>query len=127
MKSSQITVLMYGHDARLLESGKWALQSRGYRVQTATRLADFNHLPSLPSISLLVLCHTLSPKERADAVARASERWPGVKKLSVEQELSKPMYVAGKVWHTLNEPARLLSRVSDLVGFAASSPCSHIY
>jgi hypothetical protein len=77
-------------------------------------------------MALMVLCHTLSSKERADAAARATGRWPGIQVLALLKGNSKdPSEVLGQVRHALD--GRLLTMVSELVGFAASSPCSHTY
>jgi hypothetical protein len=128
MKATQITILMYGRDAHLLETRKWVLQSLGYRVLAIQRLAELNHIPLTPPVSLLVLCHTLSSKEGADAIARANSRWPEIKKLALVRDNSKnPSDLLGQVMHTLDGPALLLNMVGQLVGHAGSSSYSHTY
>jgi hypothetical protein len=128
MKATQLSIVMYGHDARLLETRKWVLHSLGYPVQTVQRLSDLNRIPATPPVALLVLCHTLTPKECQDAIARASSRWPGVQKLALVRESSKaPCDVVGKVLQTLDIPARMLTTVRELVGCVGSSTYSHIY
>lgn len=128
MNATQISILMFGRDAHLLETSQWALQSRGYRVVTATNLAEFDSIPHIPPIDLLVLGHQLSPRECAVAAEHASTRWPGVKELILTRDCSStPSRVLGKVRQTLDVPGGLLARVSELVGHVASSPCSHIY
>ena len=128
MKSHQISVLMYGHDAHLLESRKWVLESRGYQVHNIQRLTELNDLPATQPVSLIVLCHTLTPQESSDAVARASARWPGIKRLHLVADNSRyASQVLGQVMHTLDGPARLIHMVTELVGRSASSSYSHIY
>jgi hypothetical protein len=128
MKSPQISITIYGRDARLLEARRWVLESCGYRVLTAMHLADLDRIPPTPPISLLVLCHTLSSKERAAAVAHATARWPDVKKLALVRDDSRTATgILRQVRQSLDGAARLLARVSDLVGHAASSSYSHIY
>ena len=128
MKAAQISVVMYGHDAHLLETRKWVLEGLGYRVFAITHLAELDRIPIAPPIALLVLCHTLSPKDAANAVAQASLRWPGVKKLALLRENSKaPSRLPGRARQTLDGPTRLMSMVTELVGYAGSSSYSHIY
>jgi hypothetical protein len=128
MKATQISIVMYGRDAHLLETRKWVLQSRGYRILTIQHLADLNQIPLTPPVALLVLCHTLSSKECTDAVARASSRWPEIKKLALDRDRSSsPSKVLGQVMHTLDGPTHLLTTVSELVGHAGSSSYSHTY
>jgi hypothetical protein len=126
MKPTQISILMVGRDAHLLESRQLLLQTRGYRVLTIQSLTELDRIPQNPEIALVVLCHTLSAKERADAAAQASARWPGIQKLALIGGNSKdPNEVLGQVRLALD--GRLLAMVSELVGYAGSSPCSHIY
>jgi hypothetical protein len=128
MNATQISIVLFGHDARLLETRKWALHSLGYRVLTAMHLAELDRIPKTPPIDLLVLCHTLSAKECAHAVARASSRWPAIKKLALVRDASKrASQVLDQVLQTLDVPARLLTKVSELVGYAGSSSYSHTY
>jgi hypothetical protein len=92
------------------------------------RVSDLDRVPVRPAVDLLVLCYTLSPKECADAVACAKIRWPGVKELALVSHGSRqPSHAVGKLLHTLDAPAPLLTMVGELVGYAGSSACSHIY
>jgi hypothetical protein len=128
MKATQICVVMYGHDAHLLETQRWVLDSRGYRVLTIRRPSDLSRLQQTPAPSLLVLCRTLSPREREDAVARARACWPEIKILALVRDRSNTASdVLGQVMHTLDVPARLLTTVGELVGYAGSSTYSHTY
>jgi DNA-binding response OmpR family regulator len=72
----KISILIYGRDAHLLETRKWVLQSRGYRVTTIPSLADIDLLPLAPAFELIILCHTLPEKEAEVATALASSDGP---------------------------------------------------
>jgi hypothetical protein len=128
MNTTQISILMYGRDAHILETSRWALQSRGYRVLTTSHLDEFDSIPLTPSIDLVVLGHTLSPKESAEAFAHASSRWPRIKRLALGHDPFGPSTeVYSKKTERMNVPVRLISSVSEMVGYVASSSCSHIY
>jgi hypothetical protein len=128
MKSSQISILIYSRDAHLLETRRWVLESRGYRVLPVMHLSDLDRVPLTPPVSLLVLCHTLSTKERTAAIDHASARWPEIKKLALIQDGSKrSTAILRHVRQSLDGAARLLDTVRELVGYAASSTYSHTY
>ena len=131
MKSKQISVLIYGHDARLLESRKWVLQSCGYRALSVRHLADLNRVPLIPAVDLLVLCYTLVPRECESAIAHAKLRWPNVKELALVRYNANAAReipsVLPDIQKTLDAPDPLLSMVGQLVGHATSSSYSHIY
>ena len=129
MKSKQISVLIYGHDARLLESRKWVMQSWGYRALSIRSIAALNRVPLTPPIDLLVLCHTLSAKECESAIAHARLRWPNVKELALVRHsaMRDASPVLSDVQKALDAPDRLISVIGQLVGHASSSSYSHIY
>ena len=129
MKSNQISVLIYGHDARLLESRKWVLQSCGYRALSVGTVAALSKVPLTPPIDLLVLCYTVTPSECESAIAHAKLRWPNVKELAlVRHNAARDLApVLGDLHRALDAPDPMLSMVGQLVGHSASSSCSHIY
>ena len=128
MKSNQISVLIYGHDARTLESRKWVLQSCGYRALSVRSLAALNRVPLTPPIDLLVLCYTLTSKECESAIAHANLRWPNVKELILVRHNGREISPApSHVHRVLDAKDPLLSMVGQLVGHSTSSSYSHIY
>ena len=128
MENTQVSIVMYGRNANLLETRKWILNSLGYRVATILHVAEMDRIPSKPPAALLVLCHPLSSKESADAFAQASLRWHGIQRLDLMHESSRSRAgIRSEVRKTMDVPAGLLARVSNLVGYAGSSSFSHIY
>lgn len=135
MTPNQISVLIFGHDARLLDSRKWVLQGCGYRALSARFLSAIDRVPLEPPVDLLVLCYTLSSRECESAIVKARIRWPEVKTLVLERQAApRPVAaslgtppVLSQVARALDAPDPLLSTVGQLVGHAASSACSHTY
>ena len=139
MTPNQISVLIFGHDPRLLDSRKWVLQSCGYRALSARYLSAIDRMPMDPPVDLLVLCYTLSPRECENAIAHARLRWPDVKTLALVRQAAsrytgarpttshQPASVLTEVARALDAPDPLLSTVGEMVGHAASSACSHTY
>jgi hypothetical protein len=117
MKTSPISILLYGKDTHLLETRKWVLQSRGYRVTATLLLSDINLLPLAPPFALIILCHSLTTQEGQAAIALASSRWPAIKNLVMLVDKSRsPTGLLGQLLHTMGGPTNLLSQVSTLVG-----------
>lgn len=127
VKSNQISVLIYGHDARTLESRKWVLQSCGYRALSVRTIAALNRVPLSPPIDLLVLCYTLSPKECEAAIAHAKLRWPNVKELALVRANRECSPFYSELHKAFEATDPLLSMVGQLVGHSTSSSYSHIY
>jgi DNA-binding response OmpR family regulator len=129
MNTTPISILLYGREPHLLTTSQWTLQSRGYQVVTMTDLDEIDSIPATPPIDLLVLGNMLTPKECANAVAKATARWPGIKRLSLTHDVtSAPARILGSQrMHPRDVPVRLLSMVGDLVGYAGSTSHSHIY
>ena len=76
------SILLYGHDATLLETRRWVLETARFKVVTAVALPAVLTLMTQGSPELLVLCHTLTADERGAAIAAAAALRPPVKTLS---------------------------------------------
>lgn len=126
MNATPISILMYGRDAHLLETSQWALQSRGYRVLTMTDLSEINSIPTTPPVDLLVLGNMLTQKESTEAFAQASARWPRIKRLALGHEYNRAEVFSSRLLRR-EIPGRLIATVTDMVGYAGSSSCSHTY
>jgi hypothetical protein len=126
--ANQISVVLYGHDAHLLELRKWFLHGLGYRVVTAMQVSDLDAIPIAPPIALITLCHTISAAESEVAAAKAAARWPGIKTLSLARNHSNSSStVPGNTRRPLDAATHLSSMISQLVGHSVSSPYSHTY
>jgi hypothetical protein len=74
------SILMYGRDARLLETQAWVLERAGHRGRTVSTFDDLEHLLSTEETDLLVLCHSLSMEECGRSIALTIP-WPRTKSL----------------------------------------------
>jgi hypothetical protein len=61
----QISILLYGQNRRLLQTRQMVLQRSGYRVWVATDQKEIDALSRTETVSLLVLCHSLTLLEWA--------------------------------------------------------------
>jgi hypothetical protein len=127
MNSNPISVVIFGRNPQLLETRQWVLQSRGYRVFAISQISALRSVQSL-SPALLILCHSLSSREREAATAFATSRWPAIKHLVLAADSSRnPSGILGQLLHTMGGPTNLLSMVGELVGHGGSSSHSHTY
>lgn len=118
---------MFGHDAPLLETRQWVLQSRGYRVITTESLSAFESIPRTKTVSLVMLCYSLSPEEREGAIAISRSRWPGCQHLALQGSTGRsPTGILGQLLHTQNGPAQLLTMVNDLLEAKQEEPQQQI-
>jgi hypothetical protein len=124
MKAEHSSILIFGHDEHLLLTRQWVLQSRGYRVLTASTLSNIDSIPKSPPIKLLLLCHSLDPVEVATARNHAQLRWPNLKCLELVADDSRaPSGILGQLLHTMDGPAKLVTLVDNLVG--SSTPLAN--
>jgi hypothetical protein len=76
------SVLVFGRDFQLVHSRSLILEKAGFHVRTAFSLPDIQQL-SEPSMDVLLLCHSLSILECADALAITRERWPLIQSIAL--------------------------------------------
>lgn len=116
MNHQPILILLFGHDQQLLETRQWVLQSRGYRVLTASSLSGLSEISRAKPASLLLLCHPLRPGERDAAVALATARWPGIRHRTLAPESGRaPTGILGTLLHTMDGSSSLISIVQQSI------------
>jgi hypothetical protein len=117
MKTNQPLILIYGHDENLGAKRQWLLQSRGYRVRIVESAAAIRALPLVPTVRLILFCHTATAGETTDAIALASSRWPEVRTLKLAEESGRaPSGILGQLLHTMDGPDKLITMVHSIVG-----------
>jgi hypothetical protein len=114
--SSQISILMYGRDAQLLDTRRWVLEQAGYWVSQTTELSSLVRLVPLEHVNLLILCHTLSMEDCGRALALVQTRWPEVQTITLVAGNSGCRLVNSSYSVDSREgPARLINTVAALV------------
>ena len=76
------SVLVFGRDLQLVQARSLTLEKAGFHVRTAFSLPDIQQL-SEPFMDIIVLCHSLSIQECADALAITRERWPQIQSIAL--------------------------------------------
>lgn len=109
--STAPSILVYGHEATLLQTRAWVLGTAGYRVFCTKYKLESN---SSEPIDLLVLCHTLSPEERRNALLTLASEWPEAKKLQLRPSSGLPENDVG-IFDIFEGPRGLLQKVDELL------------
>ena len=74
------SILVYGHEARLLVTRRWVLEKAGFAVHATTDLREAMERVE-QGTALLILCHTLSGEDSKRVLAEARGRRPETKVL----------------------------------------------
>ena len=115
MKTASPTILLFGRQPDLLDSRRWVLETRGYRVVVANSLVEMASLPKDPPVRVALLCHLLTPAERTAASALAATRWPGSVTHALTQASRTPTGILGQLMHTSDGPTDLVAMVRTLL------------
>jgi DNA-binding NtrC family response regulator len=106
------SVLVFGRDHQLVHTRSLILEKAGFRVRTASSLPDIQQLLSEPTMDVMLLCHSLSIQECADALTITHERWPRIQTIAL---VSGSSDCGSKSVDTVIEvtegPAKLISAV----------------
>ena len=109
-------ILIFGRDTTLLETRAWLLKRTGSPVLSATSLSEVEVISATRRISLLVICHSVSPEDCQSLLAALNQIQPDVKKLLMTANTALPPL--GQVERTqsaFDGPAALLATVQGML------------
>lgn len=110
------SILVYGHDQRLLETRSWVLELAGYRVVQAKNLAEAEARARAEPLDAAVICHTLNAEECREALELLRRLRPETQRLVMTTNSTsvsdgqQEAVVSG-----YDGPVRLLQEVARLV------------
>jgi DNA-binding NtrC family response regulator len=114
---NQPVILIFGRDSTLLETRGWLLERTGALVLTATSLTETKEIAAKHSISLLVICHSVSPEDCEQLLLAIEQLQPNVKKLLMTANTSlSPLGQGERTLSAFEGPAALLGTVRALLG-----------
>lgn len=115
-------ILLYGRDRKLLESRQRLLRSRGYRVVTASNLAEIPGLQyrlgkdaNSAAFHLLIMCHSVPIGECEWVRKLTTSRWPRIKSVVLRDGSSGCSRLHDETFDVSLGPAQLLSMVQTQV------------
>jgi hypothetical protein len=122
------SVLLFGGDARLVETRSWVLTLAGYRTSSTLELHRVDEIASKNSIDLFLLCDSLIPRMRHRAIELIGSKWPSAKRLVLTP--ASPFFDIGPSEHTcpaIEGPRKLVATIHNLMtDGAAPSPEANV-
>jgi DNA-binding NtrC family response regulator len=110
-------VLIYGRHSTLLETRAQILQRAGYKTSAVLELAAAEKVLAQEPVDLSILCHTLTPSLREQALARARALQPAIRVLILSAHRSgTPLLETETVFHICDGPRALIAKVDTVLG-----------
>jgi hypothetical protein len=110
------SVLLFGQDARLVETRGWVLRKTGFQIHTALTLSDLDLIATQVTIDLFVLCDSLSSATRTQTVAFIRSRWPLAKRLIFEPSISTEMLDSREsIFCAFDGPRELITAINKML------------
>jgi hypothetical protein len=85
-----ISILLLGRDPGLLETRRWVLETAGYTVRTMSAWGDLEVALAAETADILILCHSVSVREREPTISIVRSRHPAIEILTLNGARSYP-------------------------------------
>jgi hypothetical protein len=110
------SILIYGHDAVLLDTRRLILAMRGYEMHTTGDGLGMESALLQNHFRLLILCHTLTLSELRQSLALARARERQIPSLLLIAYNWEPAFgIAGNLFYIREGPARFVECVEQLL------------
>jgi DNA-binding response OmpR family regulator len=120
------SILIFGHDATLLETRRLVLKSAGFRVWTAPEATLAIQILLEESIDLFVVCRSLSVEECEAILRTAHTLRPNMKNLVLSMNSScTPADRRDTFLTSFLDPRSLISLIQNEVGAENNHPVTH--
>jgi DNA-binding NtrC family response regulator len=109
-------ILLLGQDARLVQTRGWVLEKSGFRVCTTLILDEIKELAERETVDLFLLCDSLLPKSRTQALAIIHTYWPHAKRIVLTATGSSGEFeFADVVFPAAEGPRKLVAMIHNLM------------
>jgi DNA-binding NtrC family response regulator len=116
------SILVCGHDARLLEIRRWVLEKESACVYTTQTLAEIGEIIAAEKIDLMVLCHTLTVDELTEVLDEVETLRPDMKNLILTSYHLGPRAAGrGMVLNAAEGPQALINAVRSMLAVSTSA------
>jgi hypothetical protein len=113
---NRTSILLFGHDIRLVETRRWVLERSGFKVITALNFQDLERLSTKELFDLVLLCDSLLPLDRNRAIVLCEAQWPGRKRLVlVPMGFSPDLGVRETLFPAAEGPRKLVATIHNLM------------
>ena len=119
-----VSILLYGQDARLVETRAWVLEKEGFRVLTALQLLDLQTVGMEEPVHLFLLCDSLDGEARSRALSLIHSSWPHAKRL-VLAPVSLPVEIepTEEVFPAMEGLGKLVRAIRTLIVNGSAAAC----
>ncbi|RXH54295.1 hypothetical protein [Granulicella sibirica] len=115
--AKQAFILVYGRDLSLLETRCWVLEGAGFRVQGTADFAETMSVFKAEPPDLTILCHSLLPEQRKEALDATRAACPSRKMLVLSGGLGElPGHEETATIDAFDGPRVLVATVKRLLG-----------
>jgi hypothetical protein len=116
-------ILLLGQDARLVETRGWVLEKSGFRVCSTLQLEELKELAERETIDLFLLCDSLLPRARTQALAIIHTDWPHAKRIVLTPTSSFGEFEhAENIFPAAEGPRKLVAMIHNLMTSGAAPP-----
>ena len=110
------SILLFGGDARLVETRGWVFEKAGCRTNATLELSDVDRIASEEQIDLFVLCDSLIPRTRHQALELIDSKWPSAKRLVLTQgDASYEFSSIENTFPAIEGPRKLVATIHNLM------------
>ena len=113
--SSRSAVLCFGHDELLLRTRRLILR-KSFQVSVATSMEAIAALARLGRMDLVLLCHSLTERERDQVIVLAGDLWPQIKILILTApDFSRTASLPHEEFAALESPLNLMHKLREML------------
>ena len=124
LASQTASILLYGRDARLVETRSWVLEKEGFSVFSAFSLTDLQKTAAEQQVDLFLLCDSLDIELRSSALSLIHSNWPDAKRLVLAPaSLPAGTELTEKVFPAMEGPGKLVEAIRTLIVNGSASVC----
>jgi len=110
------SIVIFGHDVRLVETRKWVLEKSGFRLFTVFNLVDLEQIAQQEQIDLFLLCDSLLARERSRALTLLIARFPRAKRLVLAStSFNTDLGPTETVFPAIEGPRKLVAMIHNLM------------
>ena len=105
-----------------METRGWVIEKAGFRVHTAMSLSEALSICASATVDLFLLCDSLTPEARSQALTLIHSSWPGVKRLVLTaSSFTAEIEPDEEVFPAMEGPRNLVTAIRTLVVHGATS------
>ena len=114
-------ILICGNDHRLQQTREIVLKTAHFPVSSVLGVRGVDAALEGPAANLIVLCHSLSIKERDEIISKVNRYWPGSKMLALTTLPGAHDIEDCEIFEAFRGPKAFVDRVRQLIPLSEAS------